>query len=486
MSGSRGELGDEGPQSKKLFPARPEEVGGVLELLGELGSMVLGDLESGLGGRASLCQHEPRVFLGGEHGLLCRLSDELESQSIGAPADPVSEGGELEPGGGVWGPEMGLIHDGISGDFPDVGDPHATSWGQGSGIRSARGTGFTGRTELGSIEELGISWTGRQRMLVAPGDLLDAFPGRTATSNMQEGSQIGVIRCRRAQSLMTSTPPLPEDGSLLQDLLFGRGIVQSSERIPEPDVVGPNLDSEGSLPRCPGAFPQREHHPAEVLKQPAEEGGPVLIRMEAYQSSEGDHHGIHPFGILLGQSETTESGVQVPPDLGELQDWRSSLGRQRLLQEGRDQRQSAWGRRSDPDGFAVGEMIQDPRMEQNDVPRVFPRGYGGNGQSLGSIQREVLQRVDRQIDPAGNQGLIELGREEIPPLSFPERRLENPVATGLDAREFDANTGDGRLDPAANLSALGQRERGPPGSESQRGATCPYGVSRRHDGRGWA
>lgn len=104
----------------------------------------------------------------------------------------------------------------------------------------------------------------------------------------------------------------------------------------------------------------------------------------------------------------------------------------------------------------TGEVAAD-----EGVAGVLALGNGGDAQALGLFGGHILHRVDGDVDPAGQQGLLDLLGEQGLAADFQQAAILHPVAGG-----DDLDQGDCGLD-------LGFRAR--PGRGRWRAASCRTG-----------
>jgi len=74
-------------------------------------------------------------------------------------------------------------------------------------------------------------------------------------------------------------------------------------------------------------------------------------------------------------------------------------------------------------------------VQQQCVARVVSRRDGANDAAIRQARRHVLERVDRDIDVATQQGVLELLREQALVADLGERHVQHLVAHGLDRHD---------------------------------------------------
>ncbi len=123
--------------------------------------------------------------------------------------------------------------------------------------------------------------------------------------------------------------------------------------------------------------------------------------------------------------------------------------------------------RPGPDA-AAGRDVVEPGADEG-VAGVGPLGDGGQHQAGGRLRREVLGRVDGEVGPPVEDGLLDLLHEHARPADGPDRDVGALVAGRRHDDELDVAAEEGG-DPLG----LPERQPAAPGGDAQRGhATEP-------------
>ena len=127
---------------------------------------------------------------------------------------------------------------------------------------------------------------------------------------------------------------------------------------------------------------------------------------------------------------------------------------------------------------------------QEGVARVLALGHGGDAEALGQQRRHVLHRVDRAVDAALDERLLDLLGEEALAADLQQAAILDPVARGgdddqrrdaLDVRRVRRVGAQRRGDAALHVAGLGQAELGAAGADTHLAGVG--GRLRRHGGR---
>ena len=124
---------------------------------------------------------------------------------------------------------------------------------------------------------------------------------------------------------------------------------------------------------------------------------------------------------------------------------------------------------SDTEGEALGEPIVGGWSEDDDVAGIGSGRGSGEHDAGGALEGEVLVGVDGEVDFAFEQSGIEFGDEEFASWRGGEQDVEQLIALGFDANEFDAETWVEAFDLTGDPGALSEGEEGASGAEAERG-----------------
>ncbi|OQA00173.1 MAG: hypothetical protein BWY71_00802 [Planctomycetes bacterium ADurb.Bin412] len=102
---------------------------------------------------------------------------------------------------------------------------------------------------------------------------------------------------------------------------------------------------------------------------------------------------------------------------------------------------------------------------EKDVGGILTRRDGGNPQAGGGNGRQVLEAVDGQIDPAGQQGIFDLAGEESLVADFREGGIEDDIALGLDGEQLGVQIGTGLLEGLLDPAGLDQGQLAAAGAD---------------------
>ena len=124
---------------------------------------------------------------------------------------------------------------------------------------------------------------------------------------------------------------------------------------------------------------------------------------------------------------------------------------------------------------AEGQGIETVEVAADEgVAGVLAFGDGGDAQAFGLFGGDVLHRMDGDVDPAGQQGLLDLLGEQRLAADFQQAAILDAVAGGddLDQRNGGLDLGlghvQGAADGALHHAGLGERQLGAPGADAER------------------
>ncbi|KZM36847.1 hypothetical protein OJAG_04270 [Oerskovia enterophila] len=227
---------------------------------------------------------------------------------------------------------------------------------------------------------------------------------------------------------------------------------QEVERREGRQVRGPDLDAQGPLPGSGG-------HDAHV-----DDLGDRVEPAQAREPRVGEDDRVE---VRVGAESAREARVDVAADVEHVEVGadREELGR------------AARGPGADLGAARQGrERPAVPGAQ--DVARVLALG-GHEGQPLGRAGRQVLERVDRDVAAAVEQGLAQRGHEH-PGAAHRGERARADVALGADAHDLDRMPGQVH-DASCDESRLGRREGAATGSDTNAHAPsllCPEALSK--------
>ena len=123
-------------------------------------------------------------------------------------------------------------------------------------------------------------------------------------------------------------------------------------------------------------------------------------------------------------------------------------------------------RRAGAHGRPCGQLTEgQPVAGDHHVARVLTDGDGGEGDAVGGIGRQVLERVHGHVHVAGQQRLAYGGHEHPGAADGGERGVVD-VAAGGHVDQLDGSAGHGGQ-PVGDDAALGVGKRAGPGAEAQ-------------------
>ena len=111
----------------------------------------------------------------------------------------------------------------------------------------------------------------------------------------------------------------------------------------------------------------------------------------------------------------------------------------------------------------VGGRARGPH---EDVPGIDAQGRGGQAESVGQLDGEVLQGVDREVDPAVQQGSVQLLCEDPLASDLRQGRVQTLVARRADDLEHDLDP-SALLEPGLGRPALAEGQPRAPRSDPE-------------------
>ena len=167
--------------------------------------------------------------------------------------------------------------------------------------------------------------------------------------------------------------------------------------------------------------------------------GTDLQRERALRRLRQHHVRLEPQADLVGEPETVEAARReddrVEPALAALAQPRVDVAAQRLDRERGLEREQlctpARGRRAD------AHLRLDRRRTAERVARIVTLEIRADRETFGIARRHVLRAVHGDVDPAGEQRLLELLDEDAARADLPERLRAVLVAGGRDRHQRD-------------------------------------------------
>ncbi len=113
----------------------------------------------------------------------------------------------------------------------------------------------------------------------------------------------------------------------------------------------------------------------------------------------------------------------------------------------------------------IGET--DGRRRKEGVAKVLARQGGADGDPVRQKRRQILGGMDGDVDPAGEERLVDLLGEQALAAGLGERTVGDPVAGGADRhdRERRLIEAERRREAAPCLRGLGECERAAAGAD---------------------
>ena len=191
--------------------------------------------------------------------------------------------------------------------------------------------------------------------------------------------------------------------------------------------------------------------------------GHAVRERQTFQAGHGQNGSVEVAGVDFAEPRLDvapeQANVEVRPDASQLR-----LSPQRCRTHHGPERQ-------------VDEVDPIPRNES--VPHVFTRQKACQRKAGRQHRRQVLGRMDREVDVGGQQRRIEFLREEPLAARFGQRTILDRIACRADFQDGDRRLRPalGRRQSAARLVRLGQRQGASARAQSQRDRLTRHAVS---------
>jgi len=246
----------------------------------------------------------------------------------------------------------------------------------------------------------------------------------------------------------------------------GFRVIESGEALPGGGIVRAAFDRESALSGSRGALLKGEDHPGHFRQQRGQAGPAVGIGEKTGQSSEGQDNGVEVAFVGFGEVDSGKARVDVAANRNEFRGGLRFRPWQGGWQEVGEVGNATGGACSDSEGEPLGETVFGCRSEDDHVAWIGTGRGCGEHESRGAIEREVLVGVDGEVDFAREQSGIEFRDKEFASRCGGEGDVEELIALGFDANEFDAKTWVEAFDLTGDPRALSEGEEGASGAES--------------------
>ncbi len=231
-----------------------------------------------------------------------------------------------------------------------------------------------------------------------------------------------------------------------------RGIVNGVERVARAGVVRADLHGHDALAR-------RGHA---GLGGQAERD--ALRQAEAAEAGRGEHDCVEVAGVELAQAR-----VEVAAQAREAREREQALDlRDPAHAAGAEPRRLAEHRDHRVDGGRLGEFRRG-RRQHDGIERIFAGQRRGDREALGQDRRHVLGAVHGEIDPGGQQRVLDFLHEQALAADLRQRAVGLAVALGPDDDEFAGGAAGGG-DAGGGLAGLPERQLAAARAEPKGGA----------------
>jgi hypothetical protein len=246
---------------------------------------------------------------------------------------------------------------------------------------------------------------------------------------------------------LTAAAKLDDNGALGFERRSGRRIIDTCDRGSDTVVVRPNLHGDDALPWRGYGCRNREHRGnARALLKPNETGGCENQR------------------VVVPSVELAQARAEVAADWNEAGVWEQTGELRRPSHAARtdtwlvsEQRHEFFYRHPLRGRVRLQPDLPNASRQDHRVASILACQHSGDPKSLGKNHRHVLAAVDREIDFAFDQGILDFLDEETLAANLRQRCVRKLVAGGADDDGLGLETGRG-VELRGDSTGLKQRE----------------------------
>ena len=250
-----------------------------------------------------------------------------------------------------------------------------------------------------------------------------------------------------AERHRAAAPEPEEHRSLGVGAAGGDRIMDRSEQAEDPRVVAAALDAQRSLSR-------RLHEAVSGQRDPPQ---PAEVQREPVEARRSEHD-----ARIFAATHLVDAGRDVAAQVPDLQ-----IGAERAYC-GR----ATWRRGADGDSVAQRDAaalrVFVRGVVDEHVTGVRPNRHSSDRQTLGVLDRQILQRVDRDVDASLAQRVLQFCGEQALAADLRQRLVEDRIAPRPDDLDPEVLAGP-RADQLGRGRGLGEGEIAAAGSDDEHG-----------------